>query len=119
MAISTLFSYFMPPPESLNAGKECSFSWCTSNKVDAHRLNKYERQQTYVDQKASIVDEELRQQWAREVDVGPFARVITTYDAERVDKRTTNSAGIIYGSSIDVFPSVDRAGPRKKDPLAS
>jgi len=63
--------------------------------------------------RASLLEEEMRQQRAREVDVGPSARVRTTEDVERVDENTTKSVGIVDESATDGVPSVDPTGSQK------
>uniref|UniRef100_M1DIY3 Integrase core domain containing protein n=1 Tax=Solanum tuberosum TaxID=4113 RepID=M1DIY3_SOLTU len=119
VVISVLFGDSMPPPDSSRAAGKRSRSDRTSNDAEAHRLRKKERQQIEEARRASIVDEELRQQLTREVGVGPSARVSTTEGAERVDERTTESAKIVDGSATNGIPSVDPVGSEKPDPPAS
>lgn len=55
-------------------------------------MKKKVRQHTEVARRSSIVDEELRQQRAREVGVGPSRGVSTIDDASRVDDSTDEGA---------------------------
>uniref|UniRef100_M1DBP6 Integrase core domain containing protein n=1 Tax=Solanum tuberosum TaxID=4113 RepID=M1DBP6_SOLTU len=89
----------------------------TSPTID--RVRKRERQQIEVSRRASIVYEEMRQQRAREIGMGPSSGVSTTDGAVRVDESTTEGAGIVDGNTINGIPSVDLAGSGKPDPPAS
>ncbi|KAK4707335.1 hypothetical protein R3W88_033109 [Solanum pinnatisectum] len=97
----------------------CPRSGHTSDDIEAQRLRKRECQQTKVAWRASIVDEELRQQQAREIGVGPSSTVSTTEGAKKVDVSSTESAGIVDGSTTEGVPNVDPVGSGKPDPPAS
>ncbi|KAK4729550.1 hypothetical protein R3W88_022538 [Solanum pinnatisectum] len=99
--------------------RKCPCSGRTSNDIEVERLRMRERLQTKVAWRASIVDEELRQQQAREIGVGPSSSVSTTEGAEKVDVSTTERAGIVDGSTTEGVPNVDPVGFGKPDPPAS
>uniref|UniRef100_M1DIP9 Integrase core domain containing protein n=1 Tax=Solanum tuberosum TaxID=4113 RepID=M1DIP9_SOLTU len=69
-----------------------------------------------VARKASIVDEETRQQRAREIGVGTSNSVSTTDGAVRVDISTTEGAEMVDTDTNDADPIVDPPGSGKPDP---
>uniref|UniRef100_M1DL59 Integrase core domain containing protein n=1 Tax=Solanum tuberosum TaxID=4113 RepID=M1DL59_SOLTU len=69
-------------------------------------------------QRAFIMDEELRQQRAREIGVGASRRVGTTDGVARVDVSITEGAAMVDAGTTDGNPIVDLAGSGKSDPPA-
>uniref|UniRef100_M1DL60 Integrase core domain containing protein n=1 Tax=Solanum tuberosum TaxID=4113 RepID=M1DL60_SOLTU len=84
-----LFSDAVPPYDYTCAAGKHPLSGCTADDDKAQRSRKRERQQTEVARRASIVDEELRQQRVREIGVGSSSGVSPTKGAVRVDMSTT------------------------------
>lgn len=114
--LSALFRDGMPPPDSFhNTGKHAR-SCFTSDDTEAGRASKRECQQTKASRRASIVDEELRQQQARKISVGASSSVSTTDGTVRVDVSITEGAEMVDASTTDGVSSVDRAGSKKPDP---
>lgn len=64
-------------------------------------------------QRASIVDEEFRQQRERDVSVGRSSGVNTSNGALRFDDIIIESTEMVVGSAKDCVPSVDPAGSEK------
>uniref|UniRef100_M1DPY4 Integrase core domain containing protein n=1 Tax=Solanum tuberosum TaxID=4113 RepID=M1DPY4_SOLTU len=114
-----LFSDDMPPPDSSQAAGKRPRSGRTSDDAEAHILNKKERQQLEETTRASLLKEEIRQQRAREIGVGPSNGVSTTEGAVRVDVSTIESVGLVVRSATDGIPSVDPAGSGKPNPPSS
>uniref|UniRef100_M1DYK1 Integrase core domain containing protein n=1 Tax=Solanum tuberosum TaxID=4113 RepID=M1DYK1_SOLTU len=117
----------LPPASSHHAGK-CPRYSRASDDTEARRVGKKERQQTEAAQKASIVDEELHQQQAREIGVGASSSMSTTDGVVRVDMSTTDGAvrvdvsttegvEMVDVATTDGDPCVDLSGFEKPDPL--
>uniref|UniRef100_M1DSJ7 Integrase core domain containing protein n=1 Tax=Solanum tuberosum TaxID=4113 RepID=M1DSJ7_SOLTU len=103
-----LFGDAMPLLDSSHTFGKCHRSDRTSDDVEAPRLRKKERQQLEEDTRVSLLDKEMRQQWAREISVGPFGSV-----------STIEGTVIVNWSATDGVPSVDRACSEKPDPPTS
>uniref|UniRef100_M1DW35 Integrase core domain containing protein n=1 Tax=Solanum tuberosum TaxID=4113 RepID=M1DW35_SOLTU len=128
--LEIFFSDAVPPPDSSHAVRKSPTFGRISKDAEVQRSRERERQQTEVARRASIVDEEFRQQWGRERNVGPSSGVRNTKGAVRVDVSTiegvvlvdvstTESAGIVDGSATDGIPSIDTSRSRKPDPPTS
>jgi len=79
----------MPLPDSSHAARKRPRSSRTSDVTQSVRVRKREQLLTEVAMRASIVDEEMRQQRAREVGVGASSSMSTTNGALTVDDSTT------------------------------
>uniref|UniRef100_M1DK06 Integrase core domain containing protein n=1 Tax=Solanum tuberosum TaxID=4113 RepID=M1DK06_SOLTU len=128
--VTALFSDDMLPPDSSCATGKRPRSGRTCAIVEAERARKRERQSYEVARRASIVDEEMRQQRAWEIGTGQSSGVrttdgavrvymITTEGAVRVDERTTKGAERVDGRDNDGVPHVDPAGSVKPNPPTS
>uniref|UniRef100_M1DE95 Integrase core domain containing protein n=1 Tax=Solanum tuberosum TaxID=4113 RepID=M1DE95_SOLTU len=80
----------------------------TSDADEDHRLNKKKCQQLEDATRKSMLDEERRQQQAREVDIGPSGT-----------SSTTDGASMVGESAIDGTPSVDPVFFGTPDPPTS
>uniref|UniRef100_M1DI66 Integrase core domain containing protein n=1 Tax=Solanum tuberosum TaxID=4113 RepID=M1DI66_SOLTU len=118
VVMSALYGDDMLPPDSSHAIGKRPRSGRTSDDTEAEGVRNRERQQTEVAWRASIVDEEIRQQRDREIGLGPCSGVSTTDGEVRVDESTTESAGIVNRSATDAVPSVDPVGSGKSNPPA-
>uniref|UniRef100_M1DQ52 Integrase core domain containing protein n=1 Tax=Solanum tuberosum TaxID=4113 RepID=M1DQ52_SOLTU len=109
VVMTTFFGDIMPPPDpSRAAGKRHCSSDHTSDTEEVQRAKKRECQQLEAAQRRSIIDEELRQQRAQEIDVGPSGL-----------RSTTNGVSTIDEGATDGVPIADPAGSGKLDPIAS
>uniref|UniRef100_M1DIG3 Integrase core domain containing protein n=1 Tax=Solanum tuberosum TaxID=4113 RepID=M1DIG3_SOLTU len=108
VVMTTLFGDAMPPPDSSRAFEKRPHSDHTFDTEEGHRSKKKVRQQIEAAQQQSILDEEMRQQRAREISVGPSGIVSTTEGA------LTTSEGATDGVS-----RVDPSGFGKPDPPTS
>uniref|UniRef100_M1E0X8 Integrase core domain containing protein n=1 Tax=Solanum tuberosum TaxID=4113 RepID=M1E0X8_SOLTU len=108
----------MPPPSSSHRAGKSPRSSRDSEDTLAERARKRERQQFEEARKAFIVDEETRQQRAREVGVGASSSVSTTDGAVRVVDITTEGVVTVDAGTTEGDPSVDLSGSGKSDPPA-
>uniref|UniRef100_M1DEE5 Uncharacterized protein n=1 Tax=Solanum tuberosum TaxID=4113 RepID=M1DEE5_SOLTU len=116
--LDALFGDEMPPPiSSCHAGKRPR-SIRASNNNETGRVSKRELQESKAAQRASSIDEELRQQRIRDFGIGAFSSVSTTDGAAKVDVSTTDSAETINAGTTEGDPIVDPAGSGKSDPPA-
>uniref|UniRef100_M1DA83 Integrase core domain containing protein n=1 Tax=Solanum tuberosum TaxID=4113 RepID=M1DA83_SOLTU len=88
--MTALFGNTMPPPDSSRTTGKCPRSDRTTDTEEARCLKKKECQQFEKAHRASILDEERTQQWAREVDIGPSGSLSTTEGATLVDESATD-----------------------------
>jgi len=118
--LDALFRDEMPPhASSCNAGKRPRSSRA-SDETEAGRSSKKEHHQTEAAQKASILTRSCDSSGrAREISISASNSVNTTNGAVRVDDSTTEGSRMIDAGTIDGDPSVDLAGSRKPDPLAT
>uniref|UniRef100_M1DI86 Integrase core domain containing protein n=1 Tax=Solanum tuberosum TaxID=4113 RepID=M1DI86_SOLTU len=100
VVMTALFSDTIPPPyPSHVAGKRHLSSDHTSYIEEAWRAKKREQQRLEAALRQSIIDEELRQHRAREIDVSPSGSKSTTDGVPSIDEGT-----------IDGVPVTDPAG---------
>uniref|UniRef100_M1DFE3 Integrase core domain containing protein n=1 Tax=Solanum tuberosum TaxID=4113 RepID=M1DFE3_SOLTU len=109
---------YVPQSESTRAREKRHRSRNSSIATEDARAKKREHQQREQARKASLVDEELRQQRVRESTTGvlssvPVPDVVPTV---RDDVSTTDGAEMIDGSATDGVLYDDPAGSRKQDP---
>ncbi|KAK4717943.1 hypothetical protein R3W88_016281 [Solanum pinnatisectum] len=105
MVMTDLFRDDMPPLVSSRAARKRHHSNHTSDTDEARRLKIKEFQQFEVAQRESILDEDMRQQRAREIDSGPSGL-----------RSTTNGVPIVGKGATDGIPSVDPVSSGKLDP---
>uniref|UniRef100_M1DJ61 Integrase core domain containing protein n=1 Tax=Solanum tuberosum TaxID=4113 RepID=M1DJ61_SOLTU len=115
VVMSTLFEDDMPLPNSSHADRKRPHSGHSSDDTEDERLRKRERQQTEVAGRASIVDEEMRQQRAMEISIGPSSGMSTTGGAIRVAESTTKGDEMVDGSATEGILSINPAGSGKLD----
>uniref|UniRef100_M1DVY5 Integrase core domain containing protein n=1 Tax=Solanum tuberosum TaxID=4113 RepID=M1DVY5_SOLTU len=95
MVLIALFEDGMQPPDSSRTVGKRPYSSHTSDGSEAGRGRKRELQETEAARRASIVDEELRQQRARRIGVGASSSVMTIDGAVRVNVSTTEGAEMV------------------------
>uniref|UniRef100_M1DIZ9 Integrase core domain containing protein n=1 Tax=Solanum tuberosum TaxID=4113 RepID=M1DIZ9_SOLTU len=115
MVLDALFGDEMTPPtSSRHAGKLPRSSRAFDN-TEVGRSSKRESQETKAARRASIIDEELRQQRIIVIGVGASSTVSTTNGAVRVQVSTTEGAKVVDMGTTKGDPSVD-VGLRENGP---
>ncbi|KAK4713527.1 hypothetical protein R3W88_019434 [Solanum pinnatisectum] len=108
VVMTILFGDTMQPPDSSRATGKCHRSDHTSGVDEARQMKKKARQQLEVTQRKSILNEERRQQQARDLDIG-----LSSIPS------TTDGAPIVGDDVTDGVPIIDPRGSEKSDPPAS
>uniref|UniRef100_M1DH42 Integrase core domain containing protein n=1 Tax=Solanum tuberosum TaxID=4113 RepID=M1DH42_SOLTU len=107
--LDALFGEEIPSPVSFCHARNNPRSSQTFDGTEAGKSRKREHQELEAARRASIIDEELRHQRAREIGVGAFSSMSTTDGAARVDVSTTKGAETVDAGTTEGDPIVDLA----------